>query len=260
MRRTRITAFTILCLLGTAVFSKGDERSRPKEGPEPRSFFLLGNSLTWDTVPSRLDGDTRWHVDCGKSLPFMVANSGNPCVKSSTLWPMALKQKQYDVLAIQVHYGSTLAQDVAAISKLMELQPRARVVIHTGWARAEARAEEWRSTDGADSASMSHNPTWFDALLTILQRKHPNRAIGRTRAMDLLQQVEQDVAAKGAPIEEVGALYRDKIHMSVVTGRYLMHNAMRHALGQPRATAGFEKLDPEIKTWLDAVLDRVLEE
>jgi hypothetical protein len=43
---------------------------------ETRSFYLIGNSLTQDTVPSGLDGDVQWHVDCGKSLPFIYENPG----------------------------------------------------------------------------------------------------------------------------------------------------------------------------------------
>ena len=38
-------------------------------------------------------------------------------------------------------------------------------------------------------------------------------------------------------------------------GRYLMHNAMRHALGQPRSDKGFEKIDPKLKKYLNGVLD-----
>ena len=49
--------------------------------------------------------------------------------------------------------------------------------------------------------------------------------------------------------------YRDAIHMNVVTGRYLVHNAMRHALDQPRSQEGFNKLDPKMKKYLDSVLD-----
>jgi hypothetical protein len=39
--------------------------------PEPsysKKIFLIGNSLTWDTLPGLLDGDVQWHVDCGKNL------------------------------------------------------------------------------------------------------------------------------------------------------------------------------------------------
>ena len=43
--------------------------------------------------------------------------------------------------------------------------------------------------------------------------------------------------------------------MDRVTGRYLMHNAMRIALGQPRSAAGFEQLPETIRVYLDGVLD-----
>ena len=43
--------------------------------------------------------------------------------------------------------------------------------------------------------------------------------------------------------------------MNVITGRYLMHNAMRHALGQPRSVAGFETILSPVKVYLDGILD-----
>lgn len=224
----------------------------------PAKVFLIGNSLTWDTVPPGLDGDTQWHVDCGKSLPFIFANPDEPCVKTSTLWPKALTDKQYDVLSIQVHYGSTLGEDAAAISALIENQPGARIVIHTGWARAAEREEEWAMTDRTADAPMKHHIAYFEGLLAMLRDAHPKRDFSRTRAIDLLQQIAEDVRAAKAPISDVSELHRDVVHMELVTGRYLMHNAMRHALGQPRSAAGFQKLEPEMKSYLDTVLDRVL--
>jgi hypothetical protein len=46
--------------------------------------------------------------------------------------------------------------------------------------------------------------------------------------------------------------------VKIDTGRYLMHNCMRHALGQPRSAAHYEKLDPKNKEYLDGVLTAVL--
>lgn len=226
---------------------------------EPTKFFLIGNSLTWDTVPSKLDGDTQWHVDCGKPLPYMFANPDKPCVKTSTLWPKALAEKQYDVFSLQVHYGSTLAEDAGTISELISKQPKALVVIHTGWARHAERAEEWAIDKAGVDAPMKHSIAYFEALLKLLRETHPDRTFKRTRAMDLLQLVVADIEAGKAPLAKVEELYRDKVHMNVVTGRYLMHNAMRHALGQPRSAVGFEKLEPEMKKYLDSVLDRGLD-
>ena len=63
---------------------------------------------------------------------------------------------------------------------------------------------------------------------------------------------------KKAPIAKVEDLYRDEIHVTNEAGKYLMHNAMRRALGQPASVAGFEKIDPEVKQYLDRVLTRLL--
>jgi hypothetical protein len=221
--------------------------------------FLIGNSLTWDTIPAKLDGEVQWHVDCGKSLPFIVDNPSDPCVKTSTLWPDALQDRQNDLISIQVHYGSTLGEDVDAISRLIEKQPKAELIIHTGWARSADRAAEWAMNEQSVSTPMNHHRAYFDALLASLRKRHPGRTFRRTHAIDLLQQVSEDIAAGTAPITEIDELYRDAIHMDLKTGRYLMHNAMRHAFGQRRSADGFEGLEPAIKTYLDSVLDRVLE-
>ena len=45
--------------------------------------------------------------------------------------------------------------------------------------------------------------------------------------------------------------------MNTVTGRYLMHNAMRHALGQSRSAEGFQKLDSKLKAYFDSILDQL---
>lgn len=217
------------------------------------SFFLIGNSLTWDTVPSKLDGDVQWHVDCGKSLPYIHAHPEKPCVKSSTLWPKALAEKQYDLVSLQSHYGAALTEDAATILKWVAMQPRAVFVIHTGWARHESRADEWGKE--APGEKMEHSRAYLDALLKKLRAAHPDREFRRTRCMDLLAKVADDIAAGKAPFEKIEDVYRDAIHMNVVTGRYLMHNAMRHALGQPRSAAGFEKLDPKLKAYFDGLLD-----
>ena len=220
--------------------------------PAKTSYFLIGNSLTWDTVPSRLDGDVQWHVDCGKSLPWMHAHPEQPCVKSSTLWPQALKQKQYDVISVQPHYGSTLDEDINVISKFVDMQPNAIFVIHTGWAHHAKRAVEYESQNV--TGKLQHAPSYFRALILALRKRYPNREFRQTHAIDLLAKISADAKAKRAPIDDVAELHRDAIHVKIDTGRYLMHNAMRKALGQPFSNKGFEQLDPEIKTYLDKVL------
>lgn len=243
-------AFALLICVGVVA---GACSSSQAAAADAKSRYLIGNSLTWDTAPSRLDGDVQWHVDCGKSLPYIYEHPEQPCVKNSTLWPKALIEKKYDYVSVQSHYGATLEEDAATISKWMKLQPKAVFVIHTGWARSKTRAEEFAKTKPAET--MEHSVAYFDALLARLKKEHPGRDIRRTRATDLLARVAADAKAGKAPFKDVTEIYRDAIHMNVVTGRYMMHNAMRHALGQPRSAKGFEKLDPELKEYFDSVLD-----
>lgn len=223
----------------------------------PSSYYLIGNSLTWDTLPPKLDGKVAYHVDCGKSLKFIYENPKAPCVKTSTLWPEALKKNQYDFVVVQPHYGTTLKEDTAVISKWMEMQPKAAIVIHTGWARQISREKEY----AADSAEgpMTHSTTYFKALIEALQKKHPKRSITQTHAIELLQRIADDIQAKRAPFSELAELHRDAIHMKHDTGRYLMHNAMRNALHQDRTDKGFEKMDEDIKRYLNKVLDSLRE-
>lgn len=229
----------------TSVVALADE-------PAASRVYLIGNSLTWDTVPPLLSGDVQWHVDCGVNLPFIRANPDKPCVKESTVWPIALRDKQYDVVSVQPHYGSTLAQDVETISIWMKLQPKAVFVIHSGWAWHGKRAEEFASYVSPDQ--MSHSPGYFRALVAELRRLHPGRQIRQTFVQNLLAKIAEDIAANQAPLKNLEDLYRDDIHLTHSHGKYLAHNAMRRALGQPASAAGFEKLDPQVKQYLDGVL------
>jgi len=191
-------------------------------------------------------------VDCGKSLPYILESPEEPCVKNSRLWPEALVDKEYDFLSVQPHYGSTLAGDVKAISTWVEMQPKAVVVIHTGWARHALREKEYANPD--ISGKMQHSPAYFEALLGELKKRFPKRTFKRTRAIDVLHQIAADIKNGKAPLKQVSDLHRDKVHMGLQTGRYLMHNVMRHALGQPFSDKGFPEIDPELKKYLDRVL------
>ena len=221
---------------------------------DAKSYYVIGNSLTWDTMPGQLDGDTQWHVDCGKSLPYIFENPDKPCVKTSTLWPSALKDKQYDVISVQPHYGSTLEQDATVISEWMAMQPKAEFVIHTGWARVAERVEETASTEAG--GEMAHSTAYIEALIDLLKRTHPQRTIRRTFAMDALEVIAADIEAGKAPFAEVAEVHRDAIHVNT-SGRYMMHNLMRQGLGQKPSAAGFDSVGPSIRTYLNTVLERL---
>jgi hypothetical protein len=245
----RVGLLLLAICLNWAASAQADE---PKKGP---SYFLIGNSLTWDTVPSALSGDAQWHVDCGVNLPYIYAHPEKPCVKTSTLWPKALAEKQYDFVSVQPHYGSTIAQDVETISAWMKLQPKAVFVIHTGWAFHARRAEEFAAY--AAPVQMEHSSAYFSDLIGKLRQAHPDREIRQTFAQNLLTQVAEDIASGESPLKKVEDLYRDDIHLTHDAGKYLMHNAIRRALGQPRSSVGFDKVDTSVKTYLDGVLARL---
>lgn len=223
------------------------------EEPKPQSFYLIGNSLTWDTLPGSLDGDVAWHVDCGVNLPHIFAHPEKPCVETSKLWPTALQEKQYDVVSVQPHYSSTIEQDVETIGKWMEMQPNAVFVIHSGWAFSKHHSEEIVKSEF--TGPLMHSPAYYRELVARLRQLYPTRTIRQTRAINLLEQVAQDAAAKQGPFQSIVDLYRDEIHMKPESGKYLMHNAMRHALGQPRSNKGFEQMDAAVKKYLDGLLD-----
>ena len=239
----------ILCL-GLIAYTQASP-----DTPDLKKNFLIGNSLTWDTIPGLLADDTQWHVDCGVPLRHIYAKPDKPCVKTSTIWPKALKEKQYDQISIQPHYGATFSQDLETISNWVKLQPKATIIIHTGWAYHAERQQEYENHCGD---KMQHTQQYFDNLLIELRERFPGRKFKRTLAMDILQQAHLDIVEGKSPLKDVAELYRDKIHMTHEGGRYLMHNAMRFALGQPRSAEGFEKTPPKLKTYLDSLLDRTL--
>ena len=227
-----------------------------KESENQSKIYLIGNSLTWDTVPSRLDGEVRWHVDCGKNLQYIHEHPQEPCVKTSTLWPAALKEEHYDFVCMQPHYGTTIAEDVATISKWIEMQPKAVFIIHTGWARSASLREEFSDKDPA--GTLTHSSAYFDALIAELTEKFPGREFRPTHATNILNSIADDVKGSKAPVQDITELYRDAIHMTTTSGRYLMHNAMRRALGQPISTKGFEKVPESMRDYLNGKLKQVL--
>jgi hypothetical protein len=219
-------------------------------------IFLIGNSLTWDTRPQLLDEYVDWHVDCGKSLKFIAANPESPCVDSSRLWPIALSQLDYDYLVVQPHYGTSLTDDVDVISKWIEMQPNAVVVIHTGWARNASFEEEFASKE---LTAMQHSPAYFAALMDKLRSRYPERNFRQTHATEVLHDISEAINAGRSPLESLQSLYRDAIHMTHDEGRYLMHNLMRIAVDQEPSEQGFKIATeaPELKQFFDEFIRRV---
>lgn len=241
-----------LLLLGSShAFATDDGANETSQSNRPAKIFLIGNSLTWDALPSLLGGDVQWHVDCGKSLKHIYDHPHSPCVKSSTAWPTALKRTKYDFLCVQPFSGTTLDEDVAVISSWIALQPTAVLVLHTGWNRAKDFERVYHTT--VDHQRMVHTPAYFEALRAELSRRHPRLEIRSTQAIEVLDVVWHDIEGSRAPFDSFSELYRDEIHMTTQVGRYLMHNLMRRTLGQALSTQGFQ-IEANQRAYLDEKL------
>jgi hypothetical protein len=194
-------------------------------------------------VPTALDGKVQWHIDCGKNLQFIFEHPEKPCLKSSTIWTAALRETQFDILVVQPFLGTSIDQDVAAISEWLKLQPNARLVLHTGWNRHAEFETAFHAP--ADHEKMVHSPTYFQRLTERLSTQFPGRSISSTSAIQILDSIEHDIQDRKSPFTELKELYRDDIHMDLQNGRFLMHNAMRQALGQPISERGFQLEEPQ---------------
>ena len=252
MTRPIVVLSLTTLLLGSSLTAQDSNAPQSTQ----KRIFLIGNSLTWDTVPSKLDGNAepntagdfvQWHVDCGKSLVFIRDNPEKPCVKSSRLWPTALSETQYDFVSVQPHYGTTINEDVEAISQWVQMQSHAIFIIHTGWARHAQFEEEFSDSD--PDGSLTHSNAYTTELLRQLRVKYPDREFRCTEATRLLRSIADDIAAGRAPVSELADLYRDKIHMTIEGGRFLMHNAMRKTIGQPLLNE-WPKIDLELQAYL----------
>ncbi|WP_417851588.1 hypothetical protein [Thalassoglobus sp.] len=247
------TAFCFHALLSSEISAAENNPDGASKNSSTK-IYLIGNSLTWDTVPSKLEGDVQWHVDCGKSLKYIFENPQEPCVKTSTLWPTALKKTKFDLISFQPHYGTTVQEDLETISKWIELQPQATIIIHTGWAKSASLLEEHQ--DDSPDGKLTHSPAYFNELLAQLRKAFPDTEFRTTHCMRMLIELESLIEAGDAPYDAVTDIYRDAIHMKNETGRYLMHNAMRETFGQERTTQGFPKISDEQRATLDQLLDQ----
>lgn len=217
-------------------------------------IYNIGNSLTWDTVPSRIDGDVEWDVFCNRNLQYIYDNPAGYCVNSSIRWDNALANTQYDFVTVQPFSGTTLQQDADIIEEWMSMQPNAQFVIHPGWASHTNYAGVYNA--GNPDNMMRANPAYIGDLIAELELR-TGRTFINTNSHDILWSIHQDIQNGIGPFDELSDLYRDNVHMTYNYGQYLMNNAMRHALGQSLRDGG--NLDPTITTYLDSKVTGVPE-
>ena len=206
--------------------------------------YCIGNSLTNDSRPQYLE-DSLWHVYCGKNLDYIFNNPQGHCISTSTPWPDALSDNQFEYISVQPFNGTTLEQDRDIIAYWMTLQPQAKFVIHSGWTAHATFVDDYLA--GNPDNMMRPSPEYMQDLIAALNEIFPDRLIIQTHANDLLYSVWQEIEMANnpkiidlepkwfvqLPYDELSDIYRDPVHLDLDAGRYLMHNALRYAFGQP---------------------------
>lgn len=196
--------------------------------------------MTWDTRPTLLQGDVQWQIACNRSLADAFANPDYSCISSSTSWDSAFESKDYDYVMVQPFYGTTLAEDARVISQIMDRQPRARIMIHTSWSSANTLEQVYESRISGEQ--MRPSAEYYDRLLDDIRQSNPDRIVESDHVVDMLHAIATDIDAGRGPFNSLSELFRDEVHLNE-TGRYLAHNAVRAALGQPLSREGFDLND-----------------
>ncbi len=128
----------------TLAMTRSTSAEETNEARKTKSVYLIGNSLTWDTVPSLLDGD-----DGGM---WTVAESAVHLRESRD----ALRQERRHCgrrrcrrsSTTSCRFGRTTGDAVRRRRDDLEwiqLQPKAVIVIHTGWAHHEKQTPSTRA-------------------------------------------------------------------------------------------------------------------
>lgn len=210
------------------------------------SVFAIGNSLTHDSRADRLTPDSDHHIAWAKA-PGYILDHPEDYAAGSTSWLDALTGRSWDVLVVQPHRGSTLADDLRAIEAWAALQPGAKLVIHPGWPTRDAVIETWE-----DLSSVPHSPEYLSLLADEVFRATGRRATVTPASLAWVR-VARDVEQGAGYYDSIEALYRDRVHASWPSGSYLAHNSLRHAIGMPLSNDLFGLSEPEA-AYLNSVI------
>lgn len=200
-------------------------------------IYAIGNSLTQDAQPLRLDGQIQNAIHCSQNLQQIWDDPAGFCGNTTTRWDTALVQNQYDFVTVQPFYGTSLAQDSQIIRDWMAMQPDAQFVIHTGWSWHANFAAEYYGTFNDDM--MRANPDYFSDLIADIESQ-TGRQVINDHMIDVLATIYEDIQLGQAPYGQFNELFRDWVHMSLDDGRFLAHNTLRYRLGQPFTADGWD--------------------
>jgi hypothetical protein len=215
--------------------------------------FVLGSSYSADARPWDLDDSPQWHIDCAKPLQYILDNPQWPCGGGSTSWLDALHAWWFDYVSFQPVAGVAITQqsDIDAIGHWMSLQPYAVGVIHATWP-IQSIFEVTFHDSNLDHTLTNYSQAYYYDLIEKLEAANPGRAFVTDRANEMLDSIYHDIVIGVGPLTDFNQMFRDAAgHSSFDYGRYLQHNALRQAFGQPIGV-GSNGIDPVVKEYLDS--------
>ncbi len=216
-------------------------------------IYALGNSLTNDTLPLNLAGNIQNGIYCNQNLQQIFDDPTGYCTAASIQWDTAFAGRQFDWVMVQPFNGTSLLQDAGLIQHWMSLQPHAQFVMHTGWAWHSRHEAEYHGTFSDDA--FHHNPQYFTDLEAQVEAL-TGRSVISTRAIDIRDLIYHDIEAGTAPYASFDELFRDWTHANRQDGRFLMHNAVRRAMGQPYSAANWPDLPIDRQQYLISAIER----
>ena len=213
-------------------------------------LYSIGNSLTFDAL-RHFGGSFEQTINCNQNLDTIFNNPSDTCLPQraeSVPWDEAFATEEFEFVTVQPFRGTSLSQDVAAISEWMRLQPEATFIVHTGWTTPGLRESDFDAP--LNPELLSYGPAYFDALIEELESAFPGRTIASTNVIGTLDDIANDIEAGVGPIESIESLYRDAIHFNL-TGQYIATQSFNLLTGTPLDEAQFSSLSSEVTDYLD---------
>lgn len=247
----------------------------------PRKVFSIGNSLLADASPGVLGRGVGYVINSGEGLSYHAANPTSSTSADSYFWGDAASDQSWDALILQPFPEDplqTLATELANCQTIIDAfdvnSPDAIILIHEGFAPSSS-VEAGTRIDNAFNGSFDYSDGYFEELVKGLRAANPGRDIRRSQTNRAVWVVKEDLEAGTDPlllassIDEIGgdfggdALYRDGLHINYTSGRYLVHNCCRRALGLPINVGdsffdhpNYGSMTEPTATYLDTVIDR----
>ncbi len=236
-------------------------------GPaEAFTSYHVGNSLTWDSRPQWMDdfavqkvvGDhtVGYHVECGKSLPYIWDHPDSSCVAPVPqfgLYAEALPAHEWDALTLQPFNGggATLAVDTARILDFLNLARTnpangdTAVYLLGAWPAKTGFSDTWLAeVPDADNTPAQRARQYYDHLLNRV-RASTDAEVYLIPSGAVLFELDARMKRGEVPgFDSVADLYRDNLHLTTDVGRFVaaatmfatLHRTTPHGLVHPNFT------------------------